>query len=97
MKNKTTTSEDWLMDGDWFDCDGLLFIIPKSDVIAEIEGPDGILLDSINAACRDHGEITDLDCEKLGLTRVPDCLKRWDKKCGYYHAQKFDLDFLFTE
>lgn len=87
MKNEIDTPEDWKMDGEWFeDYDGFLFIIPKPDVVAEIEGPDGILLDAINAACRDHGELTDLDCEKLELKRIPYCLKRWDCKCGYYHA-----------
>ena len=87
MKNKINTSEDWNMNSEWFeDSEGFLFIVPKSDVVAEIEGPDGILLDAINAACRDHGELTDTDCEKLKLKRIPNCLKRWDNKCGYYHA-----------
>ena len=51
---------EWLMDADWFeDQHGLLFIVPRPDVTAEIEGPDGPLLDAMNAACRDHNEITD--------------------------------------
>ena len=78
---------DWLMDADWFDdANGILFIVPRPDVVAEIEGPDGPLLDAMNAACRDHGEITDEDCERLGLLRVDDVLKRFNPVDGYYHA-----------
>ncbi len=78
---------DWLMDADWFDdVDGLLFIVPRCDAVAEIEGPDGPVLDSMNAVCRDHDEITDGDCIRLGLTRICDALKRFSTENGYYHA-----------
>ena len=78
---------DWLMDADWFDDPaGMLFVVPQPDTVPEIEGPDGALLDKMNAACRDHGELTDQDCERLGLMRVDDVLKRFSPEDGYYHA-----------
>jgi hypothetical protein len=55
---------DYLMEADWFvDGNGFLFIVPRPEVVAEIDGPDGVLLDAMNAACREHGELTDKDCE----------------------------------
>lgn len=78
---------EWLMDADWFDDEsGSLYIVPRPEVVAEIEGPDGDLLDAMNAACRDHAEITAADCTRLGLTRVDDVLKRFNPHDGYYHA-----------
>jgi hypothetical protein len=78
---------DWLMNADWFDDqNGFLFIVPRPEIVAEIEGPDGPLLDAMNAACRDHNELTDQDCERLGLLRVDDVLKRFNPVDGYYHA-----------
>jgi hypothetical protein len=79
--------DNWMMDADWFDdADGMLFIVPRPEVVGEIDGPDGPLLDAMNAACRDHDEITDQDCERLGLVRVDDVLKRFNPVDGYYHA-----------
>lgn len=78
---------DWLIDADWFeDGDGFLFIVPRPEVVAEIDGPDGAMIDELNAACRDHEQITDADCDRLGLVRVDDALKRFDPETGYYHA-----------
>jgi hypothetical protein len=78
---------DWLMEADWFDDrDGFLFIVPRPEIVAEVEGPDGPLLDAINAACRDHDELTEQDCERLGLLRVDEALKRFNPVDGYYHA-----------
>jgi hypothetical protein len=90
MFNNETRQYDycnWIMDADWFDdAQGFLFIVPQKDVVAEIEGPDGPILDAMNAACQDHGEITEEDCTRLGLTRVSDILKRFSPEDGYYHA-----------
>lgn len=78
---------DYLLEADWFvDRSGFLFIVPRPEVVAEIEGPDGLLLDAMNAACRDHNELTDDDCDKLGLIRVAEILKRFNPVDGYYHA-----------
>jgi hypothetical protein len=78
---------EWLMDADWFDdAEGFLFIVPRPEIVAEIEGPDGPLLDAMNAACRDHAELTDGDCERLDLLRVNGVLKRFNPVDGYYHA-----------
>jgi hypothetical protein len=78
---------DWLMDADWFvDPEGYLFIVPRPEIVAEIEGPDGSLLEAMHAACRDHNELTAADCERLGLVRVDDVLKRFNPVDGYYHA-----------
>ena len=78
---------DWLMDADWLvDQDGFLYLVPRPEVVAEIDGPDGPLLDAMNAACRDHDELTDQDCERLELLRVDDVLKRFNPVDGYYHA-----------
>lgn len=78
---------DWLMAADWFDDqDGFLYIVPRPEVVAENEGPDGPLIDAMNAACRDHAELTDEDCRRLGLTRVDEVLKRFNPIDGYYHA-----------
>lgn len=78
---------DYLMEADWFvDKNGFLFIVPEPEVVAEIDGPDGVLLDAMNAACREHGELTDRDCERMELTRVDDVLKRFHPMDGYYHA-----------
>ena len=78
---------DWLMDADWFvDPDGVLFIVPRPEVVAEIDGPDGPRLEAMNAACREHNELTERDCERLELVRVDDVLKRFNAVDGYYHA-----------
>jgi hypothetical protein len=78
---------DWLMDADWFeDGDGMLYIVPRPHIVAEIDGSDGPLLDAMNAACRDHDQLTGADCSRLGLSRVDDVLKRFDPFDGYYHA-----------
>ena len=78
---------DYLMAADWFeDTNGFLFIVPRPQVVAEIDGPDGPLMDAMNAACSGHSELTDKDCEKLELTRVDDVLKRFHPLDGYYHA-----------
>jgi hypothetical protein len=89
---KVTGPDDWLMAGDWFlglDPNGsinhrALYIVPLPDVVAECEGPDDDKMDLINAACRDHDRLTDADCERIGLVRVADFLKRWSN--GYYTA-----------
>lgn len=78
---------DWLIKADWFiDQEGFLYIVPRPEIVAECEGPDNATMDAINAACRDHKELTENDCEKLGLCRVDDVLKRFDEENGYYHA-----------
>lgn len=75
---------DWLEDGDWFeDEQGLLYIVPTN---AECEGPANDTMDKIIALCKDHGRLTDEDCETLNLTRIPNVLKRFNPEDGYYHA-----------
>jgi hypothetical protein len=78
---------DWLEAADWFvDAAGALYLVLLPDVTAECAGPDNETVDGINAACRDHGRLTEADAERLGLNRVPDVLKRFDPRLGYYHA-----------
>lgn len=74
--------------GDWYDQNGMLFIIPKAGAVAEIEGPDGETLDKLNALCRKHDPKNPprAEVEALGLRYVDDCLKRFDPMTGYYHA-----------
>lgn len=75
------------MEADWFEtADGHLYLVPLPDVVAEVEGPDDDVCDAINAICREHGRLTDADCARLELNRIPDFLKRFDPSTGYYHA-----------
>lgn len=76
---------DYLEHAQWFkDKDDQLWIIPKD---AEIEGPDGDLLDKLNAICRvNHGWIPETMVEQLGMIEVPHFLRRFDTHVGYYSA-----------
>lgn len=79
---------DWLLNADWFDDrDGFMYMVPSPEVVAEIDGPDGPLLDAMNAACRDHKELTTEDCERLGLLGVDDVLKRLLPRLMIHHAK----------
>jgi hypothetical protein len=88
LDTEDTGPDDWLMSGDWFeDAEGMLYIVPQPDVMAECYGPDNDIVDKINAACRDHDKLNDTDVAELGLTRIQDFLKRYDEGgLGYYHA-----------
>lgn len=78
---------DWLENADWFeDEEDNLYVVPLPGVVAECEGPDNRHMDAINAICRTRGRLSDADCERLGLTRIPDILKRFSPQDGYYHA-----------
>ena len=74
-----------LMNSVWLeDDDGFLYII--GDENSEIEGPDGHILDSLNALLRETGKLTPADLESLDLILVDDGLKRWNPVDGFYHA-----------
>jgi hypothetical protein len=77
--------------GHWYlDTNGMLFIVPtEEDGLAEIEGPDGAILDKLNAVYRDTAfEKVNQDqvARDLGLEVVLDVLKRFDTETGFYHA-----------
>ena len=74
-------------EGHWFvsNTTGDAFIVPKCD--AEIEGPDGEVVDELNAVYREQSfDQVDPEAvaEQLGLSVVPDVLKRFDSRVGYY-------------
>lgn len=75
-------------DGLWVtDDDGNLWII--ATVGHEIYGPDGEMLDKLNALCRKHpipDDIPRSKLEALRLSIVPAVLKRFDYDRGYYYA-----------
>ena len=82
--------------GHWYvDEEGHLFIVPNDKYgLSEIEGPDGPMLDALNAAYRD-GEAADIKfddmqpeatAKHLELTYVYDAQKRFDAALGYYVA-----------
>lgn len=75
-------------DGLWVaDDDGNLWII--ATVGHEIYGPDGDMLDKLNALCRKHPIPDYIPLSKLnglGLSIVPAVVKRFDPDRGYYYA-----------
>lgn len=79
---------DWLEQGMWFeDENSNLYIVPTPSSNAEIEGPDGPIIEVLNLICRENGGIVAVeDGERLGLFYVPDFLKRFDPHTGLYHA-----------
>jgi hypothetical protein len=93
MQNKDGEYEktNGLENGHWYlDPDGLLFIVPtEEDGLAEIEGPDGAILDQLNAVYRET-PFEKVDQRQvaadLGLDIVLDVLKRFDPETGFYHA-----------
>lgn len=78
--------------GHWFkDAEGNLFIVPdESYGLAEIEGPDGVILDALNAAYQGIKQLTEINpesiAEDLELDFIPDYLKRFDPEVGHYSA-----------
>ena len=83
--------------GHWYvsDENGMLYIVPNDKYgSAEIDGPDDDILDALNAAYREADTNgTDFDridaeaiAQRLGLSVIPDVLKRFDSESGYYHA-----------
>lgn len=88
--NETECHEpaDWLENGMWFEDEhGNLYIVPTPDAGAEIEGPDGPIIEQLNLICRENGGIVTIeDGERLGLTYIHDFLRRFDPDNGYYHA-----------
>lgn len=80
---------DWLEDGVWIkDQEGNLYLV--SGGVDDIVGPNTDTLDKLNALCREqNGDVRRISHEtlkKLGLTIVPDSLKRFTPENGYYHA-----------
>jgi len=58
------------------------------EIPREIEGQDGETVDRILAMLRGTGRdrLTAEEAETLGLAEVPNGLKRFDARNGYYHA-----------
>jgi len=86
--SRSYVEDNAVEDGLWVtDDDGNLWII--ATVGHEIYGPDGEMLDKLNALCRKH-QIPDYvprsELETLGLSVVPAVLKRFDSDSGYYYA-----------
>lgn len=83
--------EPGLEEGHWYlDENQQLFIVPNDRYgIAEIEGPDGEVLDKLNSAYRSKAfsaidpDVIAMEC---GLDVVSPVLKRFDPDCGYYSA-----------
>jgi hypothetical protein len=82
----------WLEHGLWCeDANGTLYIIPNDrHGHAEIHGPGDDTEDALNALCRTatnaEGFPDPAQVEALGLTIIPDALKRFGPEDGYYHA-----------
>ena len=81
----------WLQQGHWYQGDdGSLYIVPTTaHGLAEIEGPDGEVLDALNAAYR----TTDFDkvdqeavAKRLDIDVIPEVLKRFSEEIGYFSA-----------
>jgi hypothetical protein len=80
---------DWLADGDWYvDDDNLLYIIPQAGEVAEIEGTDGPMTDTLNALCHDYDpeQPPIAAVEAFGLRYVDIVLRCFTPEEGYYHA-----------
>jgi len=77
-----------IMDGRWFMDERNNFYIVPTDPTYENTGPDNQVMDALNKACRENNGVLpdDFDYEALGLTEVPDGLKRWNPTDGYYTA-----------
>lgn len=76
------------MDGHWYlDEEGQLFIVPNAE--AEIEGPDGEVLDALNRIYREQ-TFTEIDqnivAEQLYLEVVLEAFKRFEPGIGFYTA-----------
>lgn len=78
----------WLMNGHWLvNEDDILWIVPQSNEVAEIDGPDGVTMNVLNAACREHnGVVPGWVVASLGLHEIPEVLRRFDPVIGYFHA-----------
>ena len=70
--------------GDWFsDQDRQLYIIPLD---GDSFGPDDEIMDKIEKAYREKGQLSDNDMKRLGLEKVLPVLKRFSPDRGYYVA-----------
>ena len=80
--------EDYLFDALWLeDGDGNLYLVPEASIMAEIDGPDGEILDALNEECRENdGVLRDRTIQQFGLVEIPSHLKHWTPEEGYYHA-----------
>jgi hypothetical protein len=64
-----------------------LYILPRLDVTAENEGPDGPIMDELNRIMRDDYRMpTEEEYEALGLHYISPMLRRFNEVDGYYHA-----------
>ena len=71
--------------GKWFiDTKRNIYIVPTDQ--GEIEGPDDDTCEAIRKQIRRNGDISDVHCEKLGIAKVLDVLKRFDSRRGYFSA-----------
>ncbi len=76
-----------LMNGQWLEHPHTraLYIVPTTEAVAEIEGPDDEICDALNAACRANGGIIpESEIARLNLDEIPAVLRRYDGQ--YYHA-----------
>jgi hypothetical protein len=68
----------------------VLYIMPNQDGgIMENIGPDDPIMDRINELCRedvDHEAMAEILNREYDLQRIPDGLKRFEPKWGYYYA-----------
>ncbi len=73
--------------GEWVqDEDGLLYIVPAAETVAEIIGPDDAVAEALTADMCVHGTLRDETLARFGLQRVPSFLRRFDAANGYYVA-----------
>lgn len=81
-------AEDWVeKQADWFeDEEGYLYIIPHREVVADSYGPDTPIEDELNRLMGAKGRITESDCRRLKVVRIPPVLYRFNPVDGYYHA-----------
>ena len=78
---------DWAMDAGWYEDDeGRLYIIAPDWIVDESIGPDNRLMERLNGVVARGHVIADAICDMIGVTRVPQALKRFSPEDGYYSA-----------
>lgn len=77
---------DW-MEGQWLvDEEGALYIVPRNG--DGVEGPDEDVSDTVLGMLRDNhaDRLDEALIAVMGMTEVPDVLKRFSPEIGYYSA-----------
>ncbi len=86
----------WMRTGDWYEDEHrLLYIITNLEHgLSENEGPDGDVMDVINAFCREGMSGPDIEDEltPLGLLLVREHRKGFSPERGYYVLPKDERD-----